>query len=262
MQLAELLQWLSQGQKTGTLVFDNGQIEKRVFFRDGHPLRCEIEGAKPRPSSHDAVMRVLDWKMGHFEFTEEEVTASDEIGADVSSMITGYPDECSRPPPRRASRTASSSASTSARGRGVSFGITSSKAASNSSRSAALSMPDRSEYSRIASRTTSLFGFRVNTAVRSSRAAVSSSRLKVIFTTIQPYYQKPAAGPHPLEPRPRAATPPTNTLPTARSRPPCADPGAARGAAGRRRPSVCRSAGTCRGRDRRSRRPRRSGCPR
>ncbi len=35
MQLAELLQWLSQGQKTGTLVFDNGQIEKRVFFRDG-----------------------------------------------------------------------------------------------------------------------------------------------------------------------------------------------------------------------------------
>lgn len=35
MQLAELLQWLSQGQKTGTLVFDNGQVEKRVFFRDG-----------------------------------------------------------------------------------------------------------------------------------------------------------------------------------------------------------------------------------
>jgi hypothetical protein len=35
MQLAELLQWLSQSQKTGTLVFDNGQVEKRVFFRDG-----------------------------------------------------------------------------------------------------------------------------------------------------------------------------------------------------------------------------------
>lgn len=35
MALAELLQWLSQGQKTGTLVFDSGRVEKRVFFEDG-----------------------------------------------------------------------------------------------------------------------------------------------------------------------------------------------------------------------------------
>lgn len=35
MQLAELLQWLSQGQKTGTLVIDRGDIAKRIFFQDG-----------------------------------------------------------------------------------------------------------------------------------------------------------------------------------------------------------------------------------
>jgi hypothetical protein len=35
MQLAELLQWLSQGQKTGTLVVDDGAVVKRIFFRDG-----------------------------------------------------------------------------------------------------------------------------------------------------------------------------------------------------------------------------------
>lgn len=35
MQLAELLQWLSQGQKTGTLVIDDGAVEKRIYFRDG-----------------------------------------------------------------------------------------------------------------------------------------------------------------------------------------------------------------------------------
>lgn len=35
MQLAELLQWLSQGKKTGTLVIDDGSVEKRIFFRDG-----------------------------------------------------------------------------------------------------------------------------------------------------------------------------------------------------------------------------------
>ena len=33
MQLAELLQWLSQGQKTGSLVFDSGQVQKRILFR-------------------------------------------------------------------------------------------------------------------------------------------------------------------------------------------------------------------------------------
>ncbi|HEX2251740.1 MAG TPA: DUF4388 domain-containing protein [Thermoanaerobaculia bacterium] len=35
MQLAELLQWLSQGKKTGTLVIENDAVEKRIFFRDG-----------------------------------------------------------------------------------------------------------------------------------------------------------------------------------------------------------------------------------
>lgn len=35
MELAELLQWLSQGTKTGTLVVDNGQVEKKVFFAKG-----------------------------------------------------------------------------------------------------------------------------------------------------------------------------------------------------------------------------------
>jgi len=35
MDLAELLQWLSQSQKTGTLVINNGQVEKRLFLKEG-----------------------------------------------------------------------------------------------------------------------------------------------------------------------------------------------------------------------------------
>ena len=35
MQLADLLQWLSHGSKTGTLVIDNGEVEKRIYFRTG-----------------------------------------------------------------------------------------------------------------------------------------------------------------------------------------------------------------------------------
>ncbi len=35
MQVAELLQWLSHSNKTGTLVMDNGEVEKRIVFRGG-----------------------------------------------------------------------------------------------------------------------------------------------------------------------------------------------------------------------------------
>jgi len=36
MELAELLQWLSQGRKTGTLYLDNSKVEKRIFFEKGN----------------------------------------------------------------------------------------------------------------------------------------------------------------------------------------------------------------------------------
>jgi hypothetical protein len=35
MEFAELLQWVQQGTKTGTLVIDNGSVEKRVMFEKG-----------------------------------------------------------------------------------------------------------------------------------------------------------------------------------------------------------------------------------
>lgn len=35
MELAELLQWLSGAQKTGTLVVDSGKVQKQIYFRDG-----------------------------------------------------------------------------------------------------------------------------------------------------------------------------------------------------------------------------------
>ena len=52
MELAELLQWLSQGLKTGTLVISHEGVEKRVFFRKG----TIISSASSDPSEH----------LGHF----------------------------------------------------------------------------------------------------------------------------------------------------------------------------------------------------
>lgn len=38
MSLAELLQWLANGRQTGTLIVENGTIEKKIFIRDGRVL--------------------------------------------------------------------------------------------------------------------------------------------------------------------------------------------------------------------------------
>jgi hypothetical protein len=46
MELAELLQWLSQSRKTGTLVVDNGEVEKRIFFEDGKVISAAASDPK------------------------------------------------------------------------------------------------------------------------------------------------------------------------------------------------------------------------
>ena len=35
LELSELLQWLAQGKKTGTLVVEQQELEKRIYFEDG-----------------------------------------------------------------------------------------------------------------------------------------------------------------------------------------------------------------------------------
>jgi hypothetical protein len=35
MELSELLQWLSQGKKSGTLIVDNAHVQKKVYFEEG-----------------------------------------------------------------------------------------------------------------------------------------------------------------------------------------------------------------------------------
>ena len=67
MDLAEILQWLSQGQKTGTLVIDGPKVAKRIFFRDG----VIISSASSDPKEY----------LGHFlcshgYISEEEVNAA------------------------------------------------------------------------------------------------------------------------------------------------------------------------------------------
>ena len=79
MQLAELLQWLGQGTKSGTLVIDNGRVEKRIFFRDGRI----VSSASTDPREH----------LGHFLvsygfITEEELSKAVAM-QEQSKMLLG-----------------------------------------------------------------------------------------------------------------------------------------------------------------------------
>lgn len=48
MALAELLQWLAEGSKTGTLRLDNGKVEKRIHFFDGRIVSTASTDPKER----------------------------------------------------------------------------------------------------------------------------------------------------------------------------------------------------------------------
>ncbi len=79
MELSELLQWLSQGSKTGTLVIDNGEVAKRIFFRHGRI----ISSASTDPHEH----------LGHFlvshGFITEDELAKAMANQESSKMLLG-----------------------------------------------------------------------------------------------------------------------------------------------------------------------------
>jgi hypothetical protein len=79
MQVAELLQWLSHSAKTGTLVINNGEVEKRIFFRAGRIF----SSASTDPKEH----------LGHFLvsygfISEEELSKAIEM-QESNQMLLG-----------------------------------------------------------------------------------------------------------------------------------------------------------------------------
>lgn len=70
MQLAELLQWLSMGQKTGTLLIEGHGIEKRIYFQTGR-----INSS----SSSDQREYLGHFLVSHGYITEEELKMAMQV---------------------------------------------------------------------------------------------------------------------------------------------------------------------------------------
>src|SRR6266576_1059346 len=70
MQLSELLQWLSLGQKTGTLLIEGHGVEKRIYFQVGR-----INSS----SSSDQREYLGHFLVSHGYITEEELKMAMEV---------------------------------------------------------------------------------------------------------------------------------------------------------------------------------------
>lgn len=86
---SSLLSFLAVERKTGILLLV-GERVARLFMREGRALRVEIEGANVGLSSRDALMDLLDWQTGQFEFTAERVGGVDEIRAAISALVLDH----------------------------------------------------------------------------------------------------------------------------------------------------------------------------
>jgi len=78
MQPGDLLQWLSLGQKTGTLFLSNKGIEKKVFFRNGRVISS---------ASNDPREYLGQFLMSHGYITEQELMKAMEVQAQSRILL-------------------------------------------------------------------------------------------------------------------------------------------------------------------------------
>lgn len=87
--LSTLLSLFEFERKSGILlVLRSGEIA-RVFVASGKILKVEAAAANgaamDRPK--DRLMRLLDWREGHFEFTPAAIGGQDEVGVTVTALL-------------------------------------------------------------------------------------------------------------------------------------------------------------------------------
>lgn len=78
MQLGELLQWLSLGSKTGTLLIDGHGVEKRVYFQDGRIAST---------SSSDQREYLGHFLVSHGFISEEELKMAMEVQEESQILL-------------------------------------------------------------------------------------------------------------------------------------------------------------------------------
>lgn len=79
MELTELLQWVSQGTKSGTLVVDNGRVKKKIYFKAGRIMSS---------ASTDPREYLGHFLVSHGHINEEELSKAISM-QEKSGMLLG-----------------------------------------------------------------------------------------------------------------------------------------------------------------------------
>lgn len=78
MQLEELLQWLSQSKKTGTLEIVRPPVEKKIFFKDGYIL----SSASNKPEEY-----LGHFLLSHGHITDDQLTRAIDLQKSSKTML-------------------------------------------------------------------------------------------------------------------------------------------------------------------------------
>jgi DNA-binding response OmpR family regulator len=84
--LSSLFTFIEMERKSGTLLVIGDEVA-RLFFSSGKLVRAEVEGTTPPLPSKKAVMKVLDYKGGQFEFAAGDVPAKDELTTTTTALL-------------------------------------------------------------------------------------------------------------------------------------------------------------------------------
>jgi CheY-like chemotaxis protein len=100
--LPTLLSLFEFERKSGVLLLlDKGEIA-RVFVAEGRCIKVETTAQNGMTRPKDRLMRLLDWREGHFEFSPTAIGGRDELGITITQILlehARHSDE-SKPIPR------------------------------------------------------------------------------------------------------------------------------------------------------------------
>jgi len=83
--LATVIQMLNTERRSGQLTLQRKGCSARVDVREGKPVSCHIDPFDL--TGRDALIELLDWDAGQFEFAPGEYTGDDEIGMSVVQLL-------------------------------------------------------------------------------------------------------------------------------------------------------------------------------
>ncbi len=83
VQVTNLLPSMQMARMTGKLTFENAHCRTHVYFEDGAPVHAYSE----EEEGQDALLEVLTWKEGHFNFQPKEVAPKKTVDQALDTLM-------------------------------------------------------------------------------------------------------------------------------------------------------------------------------